>query len=629
MSLNPTKHTKVPTKMDQLLSDSLLFPPPLSPPPLPAKQQELDVSKKDPLASKVWRMYTKAKDALPNGSRMENLTWRMMAMTLTKKKLQEEAAAKEKQDAMDIDQNIAHPTTPPAADDTTALLSSSAPPYTMLEFFKENQAQKQPQKQPQNTLVSGSLRAFGPTTDHHVPRYTPVKRRSDFSSNRPIGNNSITIPSLDEEESIDHYSLDEEDFNHFSQSVPSRSYFMQNSQRNIMGDTNNTTFLPPTYQDSISPVRTPTLLQHSQYQHPTSPMNNSFYFDVNHSSLLESTPPQPEQLITNAGSLSFEDILNVYYNNNSNGTVRTPETFDPTAMMNLNLSSAGESATSSPPSASSPHSISSSDYHSQDGEEEDLKKTKYKKPKNLSRQSTKTSHQGPKTQCSNCQTTTTPLWRRDPQGHPLCNACGLFLKLHGAVRPLSLKTDVIKKRNRSSTTVTTPHKQTSKTIKSYAKQKHVKSDEKLLIERRNTVNILPQRPVITRPSLIKRQRRTSDMEEGYQHATSLTESSSTPPIESNSSSTNAAVYAILESIGIHLNNLPVELLPLIASAANYHAANKQRQQEQQKTDVSALLYQHDVLMASSSQHYANPNYNSQQQQQQHYENTNNQQQQSP
>ncbi|KAG2231322.1 hypothetical protein BDF21DRAFT_427722 [Thamnidium elegans] len=52
-------------------------------------------------------------------------------------------------------------------------------------------------------------------------------------------------------------------------------------------------------------------------------------------------------------------------------------------------------------------------------------------------------------QCTNCATTTTPLWRRNPEGHSLCNACGLFLKLHGVVRPLSLKTDVIKKRNRS------------------------------------------------------------------------------------------------------------------------------------------------------------------------------------
>ncbi|KAJ2490192.1 Sodium- and chloride-dependent GABA transporter 1 [Coemansia sp. RSA 2050] len=55
----------------------------------------------------------------------------------------------------------------------------------------------------------------------------------------------------------------------------------------------------------------------------------------------------------------------------------------------------------------------------------------------------------PSSVCSNCSTTTTPLWRRDPEGKPLCNACGLFFKLHGVTRPLRLKTNVIKKRNRT------------------------------------------------------------------------------------------------------------------------------------------------------------------------------------
>ena len=50
--------------------------------------------------------------------------------------------------------------------------------------------------------------------------------------------------------------------------------------------------------------------------------------------------------------------------------------------------------------------------------------------------------------CQNCSTSTTPLWRRDEIGSVLCNACGLFLKLHGRNRPLALKTDVIKSRNR-------------------------------------------------------------------------------------------------------------------------------------------------------------------------------------
>ncbi|KAJ2849750.1 GATA type transcriptional activator of nitrogen-regulated proteins [Coemansia brasiliensis] len=45
---------------------------------------------------------------------------------------------------------------------------------------------------------------------------------------------------------------------------------------------------------------------------------------------------------------------------------------------------------------------------------------------------------GPMT-CVNCETTKTPLWRRDPRGQPICNACGLYLKSYGRMRPLSLK----------------------------------------------------------------------------------------------------------------------------------------------------------------------------------------------
>lgn len=59
------------------------------------------------------------------------------------------------------------------------------------------------------------------------------------------------------------------------------------------------------------------------------------------------------------------------------------------------------------------------------------------------------SGQRERTRCSNCQTYNTPLWRKGPEGNPLCNACGLFLKLHGVMRPLSLKTDTIKKRQRN------------------------------------------------------------------------------------------------------------------------------------------------------------------------------------
>lgn len=50
--------------------------------------------------------------------------------------------------------------------------------------------------------------------------------------------------------------------------------------------------------------------------------------------------------------------------------------------------------------------------------------------------------------CANCRTTTTPLWRRDEGGNTICNACGLYYKLHGVHRPVSMKRSVIKRRKR-------------------------------------------------------------------------------------------------------------------------------------------------------------------------------------
>ncbi|KAI0026481.1 hypothetical protein K488DRAFT_21763, partial [Vararia minispora EC-137] len=50
----------------------------------------------------------------------------------------------------------------------------------------------------------------------------------------------------------------------------------------------------------------------------------------------------------------------------------------------------------------------------------------------------------PLAQCYNCHTTATPLWRKDEEGKTVCNA----YKLHGSARPISMKSDVIRKRSR-------------------------------------------------------------------------------------------------------------------------------------------------------------------------------------
>ncbi|XP_004456889.2 transcription factor GATA-5 isoform X1 [Dasypus novemcinctus] len=50
--------------------------------------------------------------------------------------------------------------------------------------------------------------------------------------------------------------------------------------------------------------------------------------------------------------------------------------------------------------------------------------------------------------CTNCHTTTTTLWRRNAEGEPVCNACGLYMKLHGVPRPLAMKKENIQTRKR-------------------------------------------------------------------------------------------------------------------------------------------------------------------------------------
>jgi GATA-binding protein len=53
-----------------------------------------EMRQKDPLATQIWRLYSRTKSRLPNQERMENLTWRMMALNLRRKEREREEQAR-------------------------------------------------------------------------------------------------------------------------------------------------------------------------------------------------------------------------------------------------------------------------------------------------------------------------------------------------------------------------------------------------------------------------------------------------------------------------------------------------------------------------------------------------------
>ncbi|TIB91553.1 hypothetical protein E3Q19_02369 [Wallemia mellicola] len=192
--------------------------------------------------------------------------------------------------------------------------------------------------------------------------------------------------------------------------------------------------------------------------------------------------------------------------------------------------------------------------------------------------------------CSHCRATQTPLWRRNPDDSAsvLCNACGLFLKLKGMPRPLSLKTDVPRTRKRQKACDKdqnadgTSSKSKKKNSKSDS-QDHDNDDDRQNENSPDEINgsklraDSPKRPVIpkdydyTAPYMIKRPRKSK-----YD----ITEMA--PP------------KSILETLGIEpipggqgkldsqsINKLVGGIAPLNSSQVqNAHALHQQQQQQQ-------------------------------------------------
>ena len=74
---SPSDSAQVP---DSLLGDSL-FPEWRADTPQGIDGPD-EMQRRDPLATQIWKLYSRTKAQLPNQERMENLTWRMMTLSL-------------------------------------------------------------------------------------------------------------------------------------------------------------------------------------------------------------------------------------------------------------------------------------------------------------------------------------------------------------------------------------------------------------------------------------------------------------------------------------------------------------------------------------------------------------------
>jgi len=78
-------------------------------------------------------------------------------------------------------------------------------------------------------------------------------------------------------------------------------------------------------------------------------------------------------------------------------------------------------------------------YHKMNGTNRPLVKPKNSRVSSCRREGTA---------CANCNTLTTTLWRRTATGDIVCNACGLYQKIHNQPRPITLKKDSVQTRKR-------------------------------------------------------------------------------------------------------------------------------------------------------------------------------------
>ena len=141
-----------------------------------------------------------------------------------------------------------------------------------------------------------------------------------------------------------------------------------------------------------------------------------------------------------AGALPYARPVNMASRASSPGALEIPFVFAPTSVAGDSSASSSDSDSDSS-SGSRPHNLASLP---------DLAKmytdALIRPPVQKTTPPLMTAKQG--IECANCSQTQTPLWRKNDAGEPICNACGLYAKLHHRDRPVTMRKTKITRRRR-------------------------------------------------------------------------------------------------------------------------------------------------------------------------------------
>lgn len=141
-----------------------------------------------------------------------------------------------------------------------------------------------------------------------------------------------------------------------------------------------------------------------------------------------------------AGALPYARPVNMVSRASSPGALEIPFVFAPTSVAGDSSASSSDSDSDSS-SGSRPHNLASLP---------DLAKmytdVLIRPPVQKTTPPLMTAKQG--IECANCSQTQTPLWRKNDAGEPICNACGLYAKLHHRDRPVTMRKTKITRRRR-------------------------------------------------------------------------------------------------------------------------------------------------------------------------------------